>query len=552
MTSADESESRGSRLGRASVWMAFGTIVSRITGMLRAILLVGVLGYSLNADMFSFANSIPNSLYILVAGGIFNVVLVPQLVRSMKHDADGGEAFANRIITGALLVLGVATVVLMLAVPLIMRLLYREPAFYTSDFDTQRQAAYWLMVLCMPQVFFYGMFVLVGQLLNSRERFGPMMWAPIVNNIIAIATLGAYALIFGASNAGDGFTAGEILLLGLGSTAGIMVQALTLVPFLKGIGFTFRPRFDFRGTGLGQTARLSLWTLGFIVVNQVAYFYVARLALSATTEGKRLGEPAAGQTIYELGFLISQVPHGVITVSLATAIIPTLAALAADGRLDMLGIQLSRTIRMALVLIVPIAVLVGLLSQPLAVVLVGWGSASDPYPLGTTFAAFAVTMVTFTAHYLVLRGFYAMNDTRTPFFIQVFITAVNMVAATVLSTAAPLIYRSTMLALAFGIAYALGMLVSVTILSRRIGNILDREMLTFLVKITLSAVSAVVVVLAVTFGWDQLGWNRDSIVAAFSYLAVSSLVASLVFLLVAHMVKIKELNYITSKLLRRS
>jgi len=153
--------------------MALGTIVSRVTGLLRSLVLLAVVGSALNGSIFNVANSIPNSLYILVAGGIFNVVLVPQLVRAMKNDPDGGDAYANRIITLGLLVLGVATILLMLAVPLLLRLLFGADLF-TDDFERQRDSARLLMLLCMPQVFFYGAFVLVGQILNSRQRFGPM------------------------------------------------------------------------------------------------------------------------------------------------------------------------------------------------------------------------------------------------------------------------------------------------------------------------------------------------------------------------------------------
>lgn len=551
MTSEGPPAHRKTNLARASVWMALGTVVSRFTGMLRALLLLAVLGYSLNADIFNVANSIPNSLYILVAGGIFNVILVPQLVRAMKTEPDGGEAFANRIITGALLVLGVATVALMIAVPLIMRLFFNA-SFFTDEFETQRQSAYWLMVLCMPQVFFYGMFVLIGQLLNSRERFGPMMWAPIVNNLIAIAALASYAWIFGVSDSGDGFTTNQVFLLGLGSTAGIVIQALTLLPFLKQIGFRFRPRFDFRGVGLRHTVKLGLWTLAFIIVNQISYFLIIRLGVNATTEGQRIGEPAAGQTVYEIGFLISQVPHGVITVSLATAMMPTLAALAADRQFTSIGMHLGRTIRIVLALIAPLAVLVAVQSQSLAVVLGGWGSATDTFPLGTTFAAFSLAMVSFTVHYVVLRGFYAMEDTRTPFFIQVVIALINVSAAFALTTFAPLIYASTMLALSFGIAYSVGVLVSTVVLSRRVGSILTREMLRFLVRLVATCVIAAITLVAVLLAWDALNWPKDSVASAISYLAVSSTLAGLSFLVTAKLFGLNEINYLANKVLRRN
>ncbi|MET1134171.1 MAG: murein biosynthesis integral membrane protein MurJ, partial [Aeromicrobium sp.] len=464
-------------LARASAWMALGTIVSRITGLLRSLVLLAVVGSALNGSLFNVANSIPNSLYILVAGGIFNVVLVPQLVRAMKNDPDGGDAYANRIVTLGLLVLGSATIILMIAVPVLLRLLFGADLF-TDEFTRQRESAYLLMLLCMPQVFFYGAFVLVGQILNSRQRFGPMMWAPIVNNLVALTVLGAYAVIFGVASPGadEGFSTGEAWLLGLGSTLGIAVQALVLLPFLRQVGFRYQPRFDFRGVGLSHTLRLGAWTLAFIIVNQISYFVIVRLASGADIEGVKQNVSSAGQVVYDVGFLISQVPHGVITVSLATAIIPTLAARAAEHDFARMRLELSRTLRLALMLIAPIAVAVACLGLPMASVLAGFGAArGNTEAIGTTISAFALALVMFSMHYIVLRGFYALEDTRTPFWIQVGIAAANIALAVALTTGAAPIEVSTRLALAYGLAYTLGLAVSSTVLSRRIGSLADPE-----------------------------------------------------------------------------
>ena len=316
-------------IARASAWMALGTIVSRVTGLLRAVLLAAAIGTQANADLFDIANTIPNSLYILLAGGVFNVVLVPQLVRAMKQDEDGGTAYANRVITLGLLVLGIGTLVLIALVPYLLHLVY-DASLFAPGSGPKRESAHLLMLLCLPQVFFYGAFVLTGQVLNARGRFGPMMWAPIVNNVVACSVIVAYVFVFGASSGVDGFSTSESVLLGLGSTVAIALQALVLVPYLRKAGFRFRPRFDFRGVGLGKTLKLGAWTLAFIIANQIAFITINRIATKGTLEGATEGKSAAGSTVYGLGFLISQFPHGVITVSLATAVIPTLAALSAD------------------------------------------------------------------------------------------------------------------------------------------------------------------------------------------------------------------------------
>ncbi|WP_313407321.1 murein biosynthesis integral membrane protein MurJ [Aeromicrobium sp.] len=541
-------------LARASAWMALGTIVSRITGLLRSLVLLAVVGSALNGSIFNVANSIPNSLYILVAGGIFNVVLVPQLVRAMKHDADGGDAYANRIITLGLLVLGFATIALMLAVPLLLRLLFGADMF-TDEFTRQRESAYLLMVLCVPQVFFYGAFVLVGQILNSRQRFGPMMWAPIINNLVALAVLGAYAVVFGVAppGAADGFSTGEAWLLGLGSTLGIAVQALVLVPFLRQVGFRYRPRFDFRGVGLGHTLCLGAWTLAFIVVNQIAYFVIVRLASGADIEGKKQGVSSAGQVVYDVGFLISQVPHGVITVSLATAIIPTLAARAADHDFGRMRLELARTLRLALMLIAPIGVAIACLGLPVASVLAGFGAArGNTDAIGTTISAFALALVMFSVHYIVLRGFYALEDTRTPFWIQAVIAATNIGLAVLVTRNAPPIEVSTRLALAYGLAYTVGLAVSATLLSRRIGSLADHETVRFVVRLAITCLATAAVMLAGRWAWTTfVDGGELSPISAAGELVLVGLAGAATTVLVSRLLRIEELRYVVTTVLRR-
>jgi len=181
----------------ASWIMASGTLVSRLTGFVRAALLAAALGLALNAEVFNVANTIPNSIYILVAGGVFNTVLVPQLVRAIKNDPDGGDAYANRIITLGAIVLAGVTAVLVLAAPLFLRLVVDGSYFSDPDLAPQRESLIAFARWCLPQIFFYGMFVLLGQILNARRRFGPMMWAPIANNLLSVLMLVTYLIFFG-------------------------------------------------------------------------------------------------------------------------------------------------------------------------------------------------------------------------------------------------------------------------------------------------------------------------------------------------------------------
>jgi putative peptidoglycan lipid II flippase len=538
-------------IARASAWMALGTIVSRITGFLRAGLLAVVIGTQLNADLFDIANTIPNTLYILLAGGVFNVVLVPQLVRAMKNDEDGGDAYANRVITLGLLVLGAGTALLMAGVPFILNIVFNDQLFEARN-APQLHDARVLMLLCLPQVFFYGAFVLVGQILNARGRFGPMMWAPIVNNVVSCAAILVYFVIFGASSGVKGFTTDQALLLGLGSTVAIALQALVLVPYLRRAGFHFRPRFDFRGVGLGHTLKLGAWTLAFIIANQVAFIWISRIATKGTLDGASDGKAAAGSTVYGLGFLVSQLPHGVITVSLATAIIPTLAGLAADRRYDRFRVELGRTVRIALVIVVPVAVALLCLGQPVTAVAGGVGSlGGQTVPIGYTVQAFSLAMVTFTVHYLMLRGFYANEDNRTPFFIQVVIAAVNVALALALTDGVEPDRVAMMLALSYGLAYLVGSILSASLISRQIGNVFDGEMVLFLGKLVVSCGLAAFVTLGVANGLDAGGLEPTRAVGGLVTTVLAGLAGAMTYVSAARVVRMDQLGYLVDTVLRR-
>ena len=539
-------------IARASAWMALGTVVSRLTGFLRIGLLVIVIGQSLNADIFDTANTIPNSLYILVAGGIFNVVLVPQLVRAMKNDADGGDAYAQRVITLGLLVLAVATVLLLVAVPWLMHLVF-DGKLFTPGFAVQHDSARLLMWLCMPQVLFYGAFVLIGQVLNARGRFGPMMWAPIINNVIACVVLGGYALAFGTSNGTDGFTTSEAWLLGAGSTAAIAAQTLVLIPYLRQTGFSYRARFDFRGVGLGHTLRLGFWTLCFIVANQIALIVIYRLGTAATLEGAERNIPAAGATVYSFGFLVSQVPHGVITVSLATALMPTLAALSAGGEYARVRVEVARTIRLALTIVVPLAIACACLGVELATAAgVAGALEGDTELIGHTIQAFSLGMIAFTVHYLVLRGFYADENTKTPFVIQVVIAAVTIGAGIVLTQRVEPSMVAPVLALTFGLAYSVGAATSTIILSRKMGPLVDAEMVRFIVRLVIAGAIAAAVMRGAAWLLESAGLDPSRASGGLPIAVIGGGLGFLAYLAAAHLMRMEQIRYMADTLRRRA
>lgn len=529
--------------------MAVGTVVSRMSGFVRSALLAAALGTALHADLFNIANTIPNMLYILLAGGVVNAVLVPQLVRSMKNDPDGGDAYTGRIITLAGLFLGVVTVLLVVAAPWVMDLFltrtYDDPALAEQRTSIIAFARY-----CLPQVFFYGMFVLVGQVLNARGRFGPMMWAPIANNVISVGVLVIYLFVFGPARGAELFgpySSSQELLLGLGATTGIVAQFLVLVPYLRASGYRYRPRFDFWHTGLGHTLRLGVWTVLFVIVNQVAYTVVVRLASSGTASA----DDGTGYTVYSSAFLIIMVPHSVITVSLATAILPRLSRRAEAGDLDGLSRSLAETLRSALAVVVPIALVLPLIALDLSHVIWGYGASRDRFDaFAPTLALFGGGLVFFTVHYLMLRGFYSLERTRTVFWIQCAVAATNILAAVLIVHRADAEQTAPALVIAYSCSYLVGAAISYGVLRRALGGLRTPTLVRFLVRLAVAGVvaAAAVAVVVIALGRPSV---EDTWWLAVLRLAVAGVVELVALLAMARLLRIDEVTSMVSAFTRR-
>ncbi|MDU7360346.1 MAG: murein biosynthesis integral membrane protein MurJ [Propionibacteriaceae bacterium] len=473
------------KLLSASAVMASGTLISRALGMLRVMLIAFILGNGTRqADILSIATMVPNALYILFAGGALNTVLVPQIVRAIKHDEDGGEAFTNRIMTAFMLIVGAVTVVALLCAPLIT-MLYSDSAWRQPALSDQYASMVALTYLTLPQIFFYGAFFLLSQILNARDKFGPMMWAPIANNVISICVLSTYFFVWG--NHGDksvAFTTPQILVLGIGSTLGIATQTLVLLPFLKRVGFKLRPRFDLKGTGLRHTFSLTKWTLGFVAVNQLALIIVDRLATTATATGA-----GAGVNVYSNAHLLWILPHSLVTTSLATAMLSNASRLAADGDRAGVAAEMTKTARLALIFLVPATAVFLSLSTPIGNILFGHGQgAADASWVGSTLVMFTVGLIPFTVQFLCLRTYYALEDTRTPFLLQIGIATVNAVGAILLVwLVADPTRVAPMLALSYSIAYFFGVFVSWAVLTRKLPDLDGRALLMHIIRLLIGA-----------------------------------------------------------------
>jgi putative peptidoglycan lipid II flippase len=475
---------------------------------------------------------------------VLNTVLVPQIVRAIKGDPDGGEAYTNRIMTAGLLILGAITVALTFAAPLIIGL-YTPAGWHTPGRAAQYDSMVLLAYYCLPQVFFYGVHVLAGQVLNARDRFGPMMWAPIANNIISIGVLLVFLGVFGQGDKVSAFSSGQQLLLGLGSTLGIAAQAAVLVPFLRATGYRFRPRFDFRHTGLGHTFRLAKWTLGFVLVTQAALVVVYRLAGSATADGQ-----GAGLTVYSNAYAIWILPHSLITVSLATAMLPGASRLAAAGDLAGVREETTRTMRLAVTALLPTAVALIVLGQPIAQLAFGFGQgATDAHLVGWALMALALGLVPFTIQYICLRAYYSLEDTRTTFFLQLVISGIHVVLAlTVVWLLDDASLIATGLGLAYAGAYTLGVLVSFRVLARRLPDLDGGPLVRHCLRLLLAVLPAAVLAYGVSWAFQSWSNSRGAQLLA---LVCAGALAVPVFLVMAGLLRIREVTDIVGTLLRR-
>ncbi|MFE0627369.1 murein biosynthesis integral membrane protein MurJ [Streptomyces sp. NPDC058864] len=446
---------------RSGALMAAGSVVSRATGFARSATVAAALGVGLTADGYSVGNSVPTIVYMLLLGGALNAVFVPELVRAAKEHEDGGAAYTDRLLTVCTVALLLMTTAAVLAAPAIV-------AAYTGYTGAQAATTVAFARSCLPQILFLGLFTLLGQVLNARGRFGAMMWTPVLNNLVVIAVFGLYLATAGT---GGGLTPGETALLGWGTTAGIAVQALALVPSLRAARFRWRPRFDWRGSGLARPLRSAGWLVLLVLTNQVAYWVVTRLATSAGRRAAALGtDGGAGFTAYNNAYLLWAVPHGIVTVSLVTALLPRMSAAAADGDPARVRRDVAYALRSSSALVVPAACALLALAGP-AMALVfehGRTDAADVAVMANALVAFAPGLVAFSGQYVLSRTFYALGDTRTPFLLNLVISGLNAGLSVTAYLLLPARWAVTGMAAAYSVALFAGWALTARVLDRRL------------------------------------------------------------------------------------
>ena len=528
-------------LGGSARSMAVGTIASRGTGFLRTAVIASVLGVAGVGDAFNLANTSPNIVYELLLGGVLTSVVVPLLVRAAATDEDGGTAYAQRLLTLVVLVLGAASVLLVLGAPLLIGL-------YGGDLSpSARDLAIVFARFLLPQVLFYGAGAVMGAYLNTRGRFGPPMWAPVLNNLVVIATGLVFHLLPGPDELTTGsITDTQVTVLGIGVTLGIVAQTVALVPALRATGFRFRPRLDLRGSGLGQAARLARWVFLLVAASQAAYFVVVRLATAAGEQ-----EPGRGYTPYVLAYVLWQLPHAVVAVSVITALLPRMSRAAADGRTGDLRATLDRGLRLSASVLVPAAVAFVVLGRELAVLVFARGEVSveDARFIGLLLGVFALGLVPYSLYQLQLRAFYALADTRTPTLINLGVNVVLVVTDLVLYAVLPDDVRVVGLAAGHATSFLAGLALCSVVLSRRVGGLdtagLRQTVARCLVAVALPALAAGLLAALAT---RLVG---DGPLGAAVALAVGGAALAGGYLLLARRLHVAEVDEVAGPVLRR-
>jgi len=530
----------GSSLVRSSGAMAVGTMASRITGFLRSAILIYAIGTHDLGNAYNVANTLPNIVYNLALGGILTSVVVPLLVNAAKRDRDRGEAYDQRIFTLGVLALGAITVVATAAsVPI--------ASVYAGNIGNA--ATYHLTVIFayffIPQIFFYGVSSLASAILNARGSFAAPMWTPVINNLVVILVGLAFIATAGLNRTPANISSTEVQLLGIGTTLGIVLQTVALIPSLRRVRFRWRPRYDFRRNEVSEIGRMSGWMFGYVMTTQIAFLVTTRVANSA---GARVSQAAAGAgfAAYSNAYTLFQLPYAIVGISVITAMLPRMSSHASEGKYRLVSADFSTATRLASVIVVPAALILAVLGGPLAEGVFGYGStsAASARYLGEIFAVFSLGLLPFTLFQLLLRVFYAMHDSRTPAIIGLITMTINITANLIALAVLPPQHVVAGLGAGFGIASVAGTAAAWRVLGRRIGSLDGYLIRRSLVRMHVAAIPGAIFAIAVSvMVGSVLSGGRF---AALIIVAVGGTGAMFLYVLFAKAFHVQELTDLTA------
>ena len=532
---------------RSSLIMASGTVFSRVLGIVRAIMLAATIGVTTNAaDAFGVANQLPNNVYAIIVGGVLNAVLVPQIVRARLH-SDGGKAYIDRLLTLAITVFGAITIITTLAAPLLVSL-------YTKGWSESQLAlatafAYW----CLPQLFFYGLYTLLGEVLNARSKFGPFMWAPVLNNIVAIAGMAAFIWQFGLDPTGkrtvEQWGQEQITLLAGTATLGVAAQALILFVFWKKMGLTFNLNFGWKGVGLAPAMKTASWTLGMLLITQIGG--VVQTAVASTSVGGREfinGQYVAIASVAAMGiaWLIFMLPHSVATVSIATAYFTRMSLHAVERKIDELKTDLADGLRTIAMISVLATTGLIVLAYPISRVFVG--EIPSAIALGNVVIAMVVGLLPFSYVFMIQRAFYSLEDTRTPFIFTAVQMAFNVAGSLLVSIYVEPVWIVFSLSLVTSGSIVLQAVLAFFMFKKKFGSLGHSHLTIATLKFVIAAVVSGGIGFAIlqALGGAHLGaFPVLSVLAAASTCALIGGVMTITYLVILKVLKAEEIETLT-------
>ena len=552
-------------VARSSLTMLGGSVASRVLGILRNALITAIIGLTLAGDAFSLANTLPNVLYVLAAGGILNAVLIPSLARAMKLE-DGGQEFTDRVITVALAGMAGITVLVMAGAGGFVWLLARNSS---PDF---KSLALSFSLVCLPQIFFYGLFALLGQILNARGRFGAFAWAPFIANVVAVAGLLLFLVVFPKPHLVDAagqararnpseWTAPMIWLFAGSATISVVVQALSLLPALRRTGFHYRPRWGVRGVGLGGVSRLALWAFAGLAISQLGFFISQGVLNNATSAAQRMGLGAAvrGPAAYGVAFTLFMLPHAFVTTSIITALFPRFSAAAASGDKTALRRDFRQGLTMPLVANVPIMVLVVVLAVPIVALL--YPSGTDPRSIEVSARLLVIMvlgLVPFGLDLLCYRMFFALEDGKPTVVMQALLTGISALAGLITVFVNP-VWAIGIMAMGQTVGNIVSSGVGLYLLRRRTGSLGLMGSVVTASRVGIAATVAGLFAWAVTVvvhpitasAIDGSSSVAKRIFASALEIGLTSLVFGVIYLGIAHALHVREVRQVSDMVRRR-
>ena len=488
-------EATSPNLARSSKVMALGTLASRGTGFLRTLVLVIALGQATLSSAYNNSNTLPNTVYYLMLGGIFTSVVVPMLVRAAKDDPDRGEGYARRIYSlGVISLLVITVAATALSGPIVD--LYGGNITDAGEHHAMLVFAYFFI----PQIFFYGMDSLLGAILNVRGRFGANMWTPVINNVVVILVALLYMATVHNINA-DTVSSFGLYLLGIGTTLGIVIQSVCLFPVMWRAGFSMRVTFDFRRAEISEIGRMSVWMFGYVATQWLGNLVAQRVANSAGNSAAHL-HPAVsgvGYPAYAYAWQLFQLPYAIVGISVISALLPRMSGHATDRRYSLVRDDFSKGVRVASVIVVPAAVFLGVLGAPLCEFLFAHGNTTwqQARYIGEVFGAFSIGLVPFMLTQLQLRVFYSFRENRTPAIVGMVMLIVGVIGNLVALQVLPPTRTVVGLAFAYDLVTVTGAILAWPLLLRRVGSLDGWRITRSLVRMFLATVPGLLFALVV-------------------------------------------------------